>query len=102
MAQLASKTAPESTKMPHDCLEAAHEAAKMAQVRPTEPREAGAMLADIRAPGDGGALRKKQHPGQETTGALLHTTSCRRHGGGYIHICVCMHVCMYICIYVHV
>ena len=40
MAQLASKTAPESTKMPQDCLETAHEAAKTAQVRPTEPREA--------------------------------------------------------------
>ena len=40
MAQLASKTAPESTNMPQDCLETAHEAAKTAQVRPTEPREA--------------------------------------------------------------
>ena len=40
MAQLASKTAPASTKMPQDCLETAHEAAKTAQVRPTEPREA--------------------------------------------------------------
>ena len=40
MAQLASKTAPESTKMPQDCLETAHEAAKTAHVRPTEPREA--------------------------------------------------------------
>ena len=40
MAQLASKTAPASTKMPQDCLETAHEAAKTAQVRPTEPKEA--------------------------------------------------------------
>ena len=40
MAQLASKTAPASTKMPQDCLETAHEAAKTAQARPTEPREA--------------------------------------------------------------
>ena len=40
MAQHASKTATESTKMPQDCLEAAHEAAKSAQARPTEPWEA--------------------------------------------------------------
>ena len=40
MADLASKTATESTKMPQDCFETAHEAAKTAQVRPTEPREA--------------------------------------------------------------
>ena len=31
MAQLASKTAPESTKMLQDCFETAHEAAKTAQ-----------------------------------------------------------------------
>ena len=59
---------------------------------PREPRDAGAMLATLRVEGamlailrveeGGGALRKKRHPGQETTGALLHTASCRRHGGG--------------------
>ena len=72
------------------------------------------MHAGVCGEEGGGALRKKQHPGQETTGALLHTTSCRRHGGGYIYIyiyiyiyvyiyvCICVYVFIYTCIYTYI
>ena len=71
MADLASKTATESTKMPQDCVETAHEAAKTAEARPTEPREAS--KTSHRTP--------RTSPGEAKIADFLYVLLCFWHVG---------------------